>query len=216
METFNGVYAPFIGANGNWYVDNEDTGVKAQGPKGDDGPVGGSGAQGLRGLKGEAGDRGPQGIQEPTGATGLQGPKGDKGDKGEQGLKGDTPELVTDLQTTAGGKALDATMGRVLDSKISDTNSKLPIIDAATTLKDNLLMVDLSNRYGDENKTRFFSSPTYNAPVFGSFIGVWTCYWRNSSHIFVELKEFYPMTGRVWSNFYNVSAWTGWKSITPQ
>ena len=29
METLNSVYAPFIGANGNWYVDNEDTGVKA-------------------------------------------------------------------------------------------------------------------------------------------------------------------------------------------
>lgn len=99
---------PYIGANGNWYVDNEDTGVKAQGPKGDEGPVGGCGAQGLRGPKGETGDRGPQGP------------------------KGDTPELAADLQTIAEGKALDATMGKVLNDKvkentnaISEVNSKL-------------------------------------------------------------------------------------------
>lgn len=131
METLNSVYAPFIGANGNWYVDNEDTGVKAQGPSGIQGPTG---PQGLAGPSGETGDRGPQGIQGPVGATGAQGAKGDKGDKGdtgEQGPKGDTPELVANLQETVEGKALDATMGKVLDEKIAkntqgitDINSK--------------------------------------------------------------------------------------------
>lgn len=77
------------------------------------------------GPKGETGDRGPQGIQGPVGATGTQGDKGDKGDTGAQGPKGDTPELVANLQETVEGKALDATMGKVLDSKISETNSKL-------------------------------------------------------------------------------------------
>ncbi|TCL59893.1 collagen triple helix repeat protein [Kineothrix alysoides] len=128
METFSSVYAPFIGANGNWYVNNEDTGVKAQGPKGPQGSVGVSGAQGLIGPTGETGDRGPQGIQGPVGATGAQGPKGDKGDKGDtgaQGSKGETPELVANLQETVKGKALDATMGKALDSKISDIDSKL-------------------------------------------------------------------------------------------
>ncbi len=127
METFSSVYAPYIGANGNWYVNNEDTGVKAQGPKGDEGPVGASGigAQGLRGPKGENGDRGPQGIQGPVGATGPQGSKGDKGDTGERGPKGDTPELIANLQETVKGKALDATMGKALDSKISDIDAKL-------------------------------------------------------------------------------------------
>lgn len=134
METFSSisVYAPYIGANGNWYVDNEDTGVKAQGPRGHQGPVG---PQGEIGPTGETGDRGPQGIQGPNGATGVQGPKGDQGDKGDvgpQGPKGDTPELVADLQTTVTGKALDATMGKALNDKItantntiSDLNNKL-------------------------------------------------------------------------------------------
>ncbi len=126
METLSNVYAPYIGANGNWYVDNEDTGVKAQGPKGDEGPVGGCGAQGLRGPKGETGDRGPQGIQGPAGATGVQGVKGDKGD---QGPKGDTPELIVNLQENVEGKALDATMGKVLDAKIAVSTSGIDALN---------------------------------------------------------------------------------------
>lgn len=131
METLNSVYAPFIGANGNWYVNNEDTGVKAQGPKGDEGPVGASGigAQGLRGPKGETGDRGPQGIQGPVGVTGEQGPKGDKGDTGEQGSKGDMPELVANLQETVKGKALDATQGKVLGDKIATNESSISALN---------------------------------------------------------------------------------------
>jgi len=35
-----GKRAPFIGENGNWWVKKEDTGVKAQGPKGDKGDMG--------------------------------------------------------------------------------------------------------------------------------------------------------------------------------
>lgn len=35
-----GNFKQCIGANGNWYVENEDTGVKAQGPEGEQGPVG--------------------------------------------------------------------------------------------------------------------------------------------------------------------------------
>lgn len=129
METLSSVYAPFIGANGNWYVDNEDTGVKAQGSAGPQGPVGVSGAQGLIGPKGETGDRGPQGIQGPVGATGAQGEKGEKGDVGPQGPKGDTPELAADLLTTVAGKALDATMGKVLDDKIKANKGSIDTIN---------------------------------------------------------------------------------------
>lgn len=46
--TVSGVIAvPVIGENGNWWIGNEDTGVAAQGPKGDRGPAGsGGGADG--------------------------------------------------------------------------------------------------------------------------------------------------------------------------
>ena len=59
-----------IGANGNWYVDDVDTGISAQGPKGD---------QGEQGIQGEVGPQGPQGEQGIQGETGPQGEKGDTG-----------------------------------------------------------------------------------------------------------------------------------------
>lgn len=56
---------PHIGANGNWYVGTTNTGVKAQGPKGD---------TGSQGPKGDTGDQGPKGDKGDTGAVGPQGP----------------------------------------------------------------------------------------------------------------------------------------------
>lgn len=79
--------APHIGENGNWWIGDEDTGISAQGPAGEQGPEGPAGAQGEPGPQGAAGPQGPQGIQGPAGATGAQGPKGDKGDTGEADLR---------------------------------------------------------------------------------------------------------------------------------
>ena len=65
---------PIIGENGNWYVwdasvgDYADTGIFAQGEKGDTGP---------QGPQGEKGDTGPQGPQGEKGDTGPQGPQGE-------------------------------------------------------------------------------------------------------------------------------------------
>lgn len=59
---------PSIGKNGHWYVDGVDTGVTAQGPKGD---------------KGDTGPRGLTGAQGPKGATGKAGAQGPKGDDGK-------------------------------------------------------------------------------------------------------------------------------------
>lgn len=81
---------PTIGANGNWYIGDTDTGKPsrgATGATGATGPQGEKGADGAKGDKGDPGEQGPQGIQ---GATGAQGPKGDTGPQGEKGEKGDT------------------------------------------------------------------------------------------------------------------------------
>ncbi len=140
----DGVIAtPVIGENGNWYVGNEDTGVKAEGIDGKDGEMGPEGPQGPKGEQGDVGPEGPQGLKGDTGAEGAQGPKGEKGDKGDQGEVGpqgpqgdtgatgpqgpigETPALAANLTTTVTGKALDATMGKVLDDKITNTNNNL-------------------------------------------------------------------------------------------
>lgn len=90
-----------IGANGNWFVDDKDTGIKAvgrDGEKGDCGEQGIQGEKGDKGEKGEKGDRGEQGVQGEkgdkgdSGEQGIQGEKGDKGEQGEQGKDGQNGE----------------------------------------------------------------------------------------------------------------------------
>ncbi len=225
METLSSVYAPYIGANGNWYVNNEDTGVKAQGPagpqgpeghcgmqgetgevgetgekgdrgpkgptghcgiqgetgergekgekgdRGPKGPAGHCGTQGLIGPKGEIGDRGPQGIQGSIGGTGIQGPKGDKGDKGDvgnKGDKGDTPALAADLQTTVAGKALDATMGKSLDDKVTELTRNLTDIKSYAFIKSSTYSKEASIKIKKKNGVIYFNI-TLDMPITPSW-----------------------------------------------
>ena len=55
---------PEIGANGNWWIDGEDTGKPSRGDKGDPGE---------KGDKGDTGPQGPQGVQGPPGEDGKDG-----------------------------------------------------------------------------------------------------------------------------------------------
>lgn len=71
--------SPYIGENGNWFVDELDTGVQAQGAQGPKGEQGPQGAQGPKGDQGPQGVKGPKGEQGPQGDTGATGPKGDTG-----------------------------------------------------------------------------------------------------------------------------------------
>ena len=38
----------------------------------------------------------------------------------------------------------------------------------------------------------------------------------DSTHEMVIITEHHPVPGRIWTNYYNNTAWTGWKSLTPQ
>ena len=52
---------PFIGENGNWWIDTNDTGVKAEGKDGSAGEKGDTGEKGEKGDKGDKGDKGQNG-----------------------------------------------------------------------------------------------------------------------------------------------------------
>lgn len=78
---FDGI-TPHIGANGNWYLGDTDTGKPSRGEIGPQGPKGETGSQG---PKGDTGDIGPQGPQGEQGPQGDQGPKGDTGETGPTG-----------------------------------------------------------------------------------------------------------------------------------
>lgn len=114
-RTFVPMPVPTMGSDGHWYVDGVDTGVVAQGPKGDPGEDGhtpvitgskdgnvstlyadgvqiariNDGERGPQGRKGDKGKKGDQGIQGPRGFQGLQGDPGPKGDPGRDGFSFD-------------------------------------------------------------------------------------------------------------------------------
>lgn len=114
---------PTIGANGNWYLGDEDTGKPSRGEKGDPGAKGADGAPGKDGSDGyspEATVTQINGgakiiIKDRNGTTsanvmnGAQGPKGDKGDPG-----------ATDLSLGITG----ATPGQIAKITAVDTNGK--------------------------------------------------------------------------------------------
>lgn len=88
----------------------------------------------------------------------------------------------------------------------------------------NFLHVDLSNRNSDINKihyfgsnnpaTTFVNSPYTAGPFFGYRVVRWCSESANTYHLVtVEVHEQYPVSGRVWSNTYDISigTWYGWK-----
>lgn len=78
---------PHIGGNGNWFIGEMDTGYPSRGDKGAAGPAGPKGDTGAVGAQGPTGATGPQGLTGPQGPTG---PKGDTGDTGPAGPQGET------------------------------------------------------------------------------------------------------------------------------
>lgn len=88
----------------------------------------------------------------------------------------------------------------------------------------NFLHVDLSNRnsyinkihyFGSNNPATTFTNSPYTAgPFFGYRVVRWCSDSANTYHLVtVELHEQYPVSGRVWSNTYDISTgtWYGWK-----
>ena len=72
--------APYIGDNGNWFVNGEDTGVSATGPAGQDGADGQDGAPGAPGAPGANGAPGADGQDGEDGKDANATPPGIPGD----------------------------------------------------------------------------------------------------------------------------------------
>ena len=83
-----------IGENGNWFIDDVDTGKPARGEKGETGatgPVGPVGPEGPVGPVGPEGSVGPVGPEGPVGPVGPEGPIGPVGPEGPAGPAGKSP-----------------------------------------------------------------------------------------------------------------------------
>ena len=146
---------------------------------------------------------------------------------------------VNNLLGTDATLPLAATQGKALDEKIEgvkadvtklngDTNGLLQrelIIPGDTTNappNNDFFLIGLNDRFSEVNRCHYFRQP--NGTEFKGcpsvlkgkeFIGYRDIYWYSTINVMVQLREFYPIPGRVWANFYNSGTWTGWKSITP-
>lgn len=84
------------------------------------------------------------------------------------------------------------------------------------------LAVNRSNPYDVKNtEVEFYQRSVEtgwtNSPLGTSatLLGIRRVAILSSTRCAVTIQEFYPVAGRLWTNFYNNGTWTGWKSITP-
>ena len=113
----------------------------------------------------------------------------------------------------------------VLNGKTEELQSHELCIPGDTTNtppNNDFLHISLKNRFDAANRCHYFRQPNgteYKAcpSVLKAkeFIGYREIYWYATKNIMVRLVEFYPIPGRLWTNFYNNGEWTGWKSIIP-
>ncbi len=111
---------------------------------------------------------------------------------------------------------------RVIDETIADPMfcESIPGRNQIT----NFLYVNLSDRNSDVNKIHYFgsdnpataftNSPYTAGPFYGYRVVRWCSESANTYHLVtVELHEQYPVSGRVWSNTYDINngTWCGWK-----
>lgn len=111
---------------------------------------------------------------------------------------------------------------RVIDETIADPMfcESIPGRNQIT----NFLYVNLSDRNSDVNKIHYFgsdnpataftNSPYTAGPFYGYRVVRWCSESANTYHLVtVELHEQYPVSGRVWSNTYDINngTWHGWK-----
>ena len=146
---------------------------------------------------------------------------------------------VNNLLGTDATLPLAATQGKTLDEKIEGVKSDVTELNGKTEKlqahelcipgdttnappNNKFLNISLKDRFNAVNRCHYFRQPNGTAfegcptPLKAQeFIGYREVYWYSTINVMVKLIEFYPMHGRVWTNFYNNGTWTGWKSITP-
>lgn len=86
-DGLNGI-TPHIGENGNWWIGTKDTGVHAQGAKGESGADGLDGKDGLTPYIGANGNWFVGDVDLGVKAQGEQGVQGEQGEKGADGKDG--------------------------------------------------------------------------------------------------------------------------------
>ena len=120
---------PHIGANGNWFIGESDTGNPS------------------RGEKGDTGEQGPQGIQGEKGATGADGKNGSDGQDGEDGADGITPHIgengnwyigEVDTGVSATGETTSITVDDKLNKESTNPIQNKTVAEAVDRLSEEI------------------------------------------------------------------------------
>lgn len=113
-----------------------------------------------------------------------------------------------------------------MDYILSQMN-KFDDYDVVTPEKfSDILNVDRYNKNSDINrKLAAFQNGSSGTAKFlnlpSALNGITTLFYRDvlyrsSEHVLIKITESWPVTGRIWMNFFNTNKWGGWKCIRPQ
>lgn len=110
-----------------------------------------------------------------------------------------------------------------LDTKITKVSNASYFNQVGENMIDNnvtnMLLVGLSDSHSNYNKRSYIhvdASTLTNSPIKeGTFACIREVFWLSNKRAFVRLSEIFPTPGRIWTNCYEQTKWTGWKSITP-
>lgn len=134
----------------------------------------------------------------------------------------DYETIIADVNTKIEGVKSDVTELNGKTEKLQAHELCIPGDTTNAPPNNKFLNISLKDRFNAVNRCHYFRQPNGTAfegcptPLKAQeFIGYREVYWYSTINVMVKLIEFYPMPGRVWTNFYNSGTWTGWKSITP-
>lgn len=130
---------------------------------------------------------------------------------------------------THGASGIDdkaITQAKIADGAVGETqlettlrNSISQEVDFSDRTVTNLLQVSLDNRDAEINKPCKIATTNAGSldnrapgmPSSGAYIAMREVHWFGSTHVLVVITEAYPVSGRIWANFYNTGAWDGWQ-----
>ena len=117
-----------------------------------------------------------------------------------------------------------------LSAKLSDFSAALVYVNLdvskeGESFTKNLLLINTGNPKDKINATATFYIPKdkntwKNLPSEwgdgSEIIGLREVVIHGTEHAYVKITEFHPHNGRIWSNFFNAGAWSGWKVLVSQ
>ena len=144
--------SPYIGDNGNWYIDGNDMGIKAEGKDGQTPSItiGDNGNWFINGVDTNIKAQGEKGETGPIGATGENGPQGPSGEKGEQGPAGENGNGILNITLTSSNDLIDTytisyTNGTFSTFNVVNGNDGLNGITPLFKIENDCLLVSYDN-----------------------------------------------------------------------